>query len=188
MNSVAAKLNARDKELLISLIGKKIFSFICNPLSKHNMVFGNVRLIFDNHQIEVNNKLTALDVGGVDDFGVLYVTSENGPFIPRIKADEVLIREIHSNVSNIKIVTDTIICMNESKELYTAEFDVAIVFELENRMVIIKKDIWYEEFLVIHTSNDSMKKLNPTDHGWKFNEPYHGIFKRKIKSIKRNSL
>ncbi len=185
MNRVQAKLSAKEIELLNSLIGVQFSSFSCNPLTKNHMVFGNVNLVFDNHQIEINNKLTELDIGGIDEFGALYVTSLEKTFIPRIKPDEVLIREINSRVLDIKIVSDTIICMHQSKELYSAEFDVGIVFELDNRKVIIEKDIWFEEFLVVHTSKDSTKKLNPIDNGWSFREPYHGIFKRKIESIKK---
>ena len=183
MRNVRVKLDAKERQLLESLVGKRLVSIISNPLTKHHMVFGNVGLVFENQQIEINNRLTKLYIDGTDEYGVLYVTEHDGSFIPRIRPDDGSIRKINSTVIQIKTVTDTITCLKDNRELYRAEFDVAIVLELEDGMVVIEKDIWFEEFLIIHTSSDALENLNPVNHGWTFNEPYTGAFKREIHLI-----
>ena len=139
--------------------------------------------VFENQQIEVNNRLTELNIDGTNDYGVLYVTLQEANFIPKIGPDNISIRQINSTVISIKIISDTITCLENNEELYCAEFDVAIVIELEDGMVVIEKDIWFEEFLNIHISMDAMEKLNPIDYGWRFKEPYRGKFKREIHLI-----
>jgi hypothetical protein len=90
---------------------------------------------------------------------------------------------MNSTISSIKIISDTITCLEHNEELYSAEFDVAIVLELEEGMVVIEKDIWFEEFLIIHTSSDALENLNPVNHGWTFNEPYRGVYEREIHQL-----
>ena len=73
--------------------------------------------------------------------------------------------------------------MCENKELYRLDFDVGLVFGLDDGMIVIEKDIWFEEFLIVHTSSDALEKLNPINHGWTFREPYRGVYRREIYSL-----
>jgi hypothetical protein len=73
--------------------------------------------------------------------------------------------------------------MCENYELYSVDFDVGTIFELEDGMIVIEKDIWFEEFLIVHTLKDALEKLNPVNRGWTFKEPYRGVFRRGIYSL-----
>lgn len=184
MQTTKAELNETMIQLLSRFIGTQLVYFECDKLNRNNATYMKIGIFFDEGAFEIHNEIEVLDVGGKEEFGVLSIIDlSNKRFELEIEPNEPVKYSIDKNVKDIKIVTDTVSCFEDEIEQYTAHFDVAIVFEFEDEELVIEKDVWFSEHLIVRQGRDMIKKMNAIDKGWDFHEHERGVFRRSIQSV-----
>lgn len=183
MKRINIKLDCQMIDLLKKMVGQKMHKFTRDLLSVSLSPFGSVSIFCDKNIVEIKNDLQVLTIDHPNDYGVLSVCE--------IK-DESEIKEMYSRPSenlvqaeirDIKIVTDTISCFLEQTGNYEVKFDVAIIFDMRESSIVLEKDIWFSEDIIVHSNTNNEKVLKPIDNGWKFKKPYKGVYKREMVSV-----
>lgn len=150
------------KELLKSLISKKLVCFRSQKKDSWNKIFGNMLLVTDDSQTEIRNELTPIAYfGDTEDVSKFYVNKidENKPFELMV-ADSIIDTPVNDNISDILIAQDTIVVKDQSGTIvYEITIDTAIILKMENYSYVISREWSLEEELLFVKTVDYEKAI-----------------------------
>lgn len=151
-----------SKNMITILKGFKFSKFISYECGKiFDSAYGNLRINTDKGSIEITNfqrtmpffnteeEVTCFECKKVD------ASTEFKPYCEEPFA----IYNVEKEITSIEILNDYI---NINDNEYVISFDQAIIFRIENDVIMFSRDAWFSENITI-SDNDDYNKIFPVD-------------------------
>lgn len=139
-----------EKNLLKSLIGKRLNFFKSEAKDSWNRIFGNISIVTDDKEIEIRNELTETEYFGdtedVSKFKIKEISSAY-PFVLMVESP-VVETKVDEVIEGITIIQDNVNIKNsENESVYEITFDSAIVIKTDKSTFAISRQWHLEEEL-----------------------------------------
>lgn len=159
---VEAVISKEMIKILSDLKDKRFLSYICEKDDGFSQIYGNIRIVTDKNAIEIVNEVHPLKFfDGIEDisfFEIEEVNPEN-PFVPFVVTDTEEIK-INKTITGIDLINDTI---NVNNGEYEITFDAAIIFHLDDEILMLARDVWFSELISIAHDDDYERILSIND-------------------------
>ena len=115
--------------------------------------WNTVRLHFEGFDIDVNNYLNEIVVdefGSLEEFGLLSITESSSETlsIPEVGTDTTVMT-IDAVVDGITVINDIAEIYGEGELVAKLEYPQAIAFHTDSGVIMLDKEVWFSELLVI---------------------------------------
>ena len=153
MENVNKRFSSDEEALLKRAKGSRLLSIDAVLAAPPDNSWNTVRLHFESFDIDVNNYLNEIVVdefGSLEEFGLLSITESSSETlsIPEVGTD--------TTVMTIDAVADGITVINDIAEIYgegelvaRLEYPQAIAFRTNSGVIMLDKEVWFSELLVI---------------------------------------
>lgn len=181
---VEARFSKDMISILSSCKDKKLVSYESEAPSEVGGVYGNMRLNFDGFSLEIVNEEQSMPMFNEQEDVACISCSKvdtSAPFEPMVVTDVVKTSVGHV-VEAIDVITDTI-DVNDGE--YQIAFDMAVIFHMENAILMVSRDVWFSEMLTIR-DNERFDEVFPVDEvieSWSNDGEYHVSVKRTKTSL-----
>ena len=157
MEYLNKRFSHEEEALLERAKGSRLLSIDAVLAAPPDNSWNTVRLHFDDFDIDVNNRLRNVVVdefGSLEEFGFLQVTesSKNVLSIPEVGVNTTVF-DIESLVEGVTVVNDVAEVYGSGKLVAKLEYPQAIAFTTESGVVMLDKEVWFSELLVIKSGN-----------------------------------
>lgn len=153
MENVNKRLSQEEEALLERAKGSRLLSIDAVLAAPPDNSWNTVRLHFDDFDIDVNNYLHNVVVdefGSLEEFGLLSVaeSAKETLSIPEVGTDTTVMT-IDALVYNVTVVNDIAEVYGDGKLVAKLEYPQAIAFRTESGVIMLDKEVWFSELLVI---------------------------------------
>ena len=152
-----------DEEALLKRAkGSRLLSIDAVLAAPPDNSWNTVRLHFEGFDIDVNNYLNEIVVdefGSLEEFGLLSITESSSETlsIPEVGADTTVMT-IDAVVDGIAVINDIADIYGEGEPVAKLEYPQAIAFRTNSGVIMLDKEVWFSELLVIKRG-DSIDEL-----------------------------
>ena len=151
-----------EEALLKRAKGSRLLSIDAVLAAPPDNSWNTVRLHFESFDIDVNNYLNEIVVdefGSLEEFGLLSITeaSSGTLSIPEVGADTTVMT-IDAVVDGIAVINDIADIYGEGEPVAKLEYPQAIAFRTDSGVIMLDKEVWFSELLVIKRG-DSVDEL-----------------------------
>jgi hypothetical protein len=152
-----------DEEALLKRAkGSRLLSIDAVLAAPPDNSWNTVRLHFEGFDIDVNNYLNEIVVdefGSLEEFGLLSITESSSETlsIPEVGADTTVMT-IDAVVEGIAVINDIADIYGEGEPVAKLEYPQAIAFRTNSGVIMLDKEVWFSELLVIKRG-DSIDEL-----------------------------
>lgn len=151
-----------EEALLKRAKGSRLLSIDAVLAAPPDNSWNTVRLHFEGFDIDVNNYLNEIVVdefGSLEEFGLLSITESSSETlsIPEVGADTTVMT-IDAVVDGIAVINDIADIYGEGKPVAKLEYPQAIAFRTNSGVIMLDKEVWFSELLVIKRG-DSIDEL-----------------------------
>lgn len=153
MENVNKRFSREEEALLERAKGSRLLSIDAVLAAPPDNSWNTVRLHFDDFDIDVNNYLHNVVVdefGSLEEFGLLSVaeSAKETLSIPEVGTDTTVMT-IDALVYNVTVVNDIAEVYGDGKLVAKLEYPQAIAFRTELGVIMLDKEVWFSELLVI---------------------------------------
>lgn len=153
MENVNKRFSKEEEALLERAKGSRLLSIDAVLAAPPDNSWNTVRLHFDDFDIDVNNYLHNVVVdefGSLEEFGLLSVaeSAKETLSIPEVGTDTTVMT-IDALVYNVTVVNDIAEVYGDGKPVAKLEYPQAIAFRTESGVIMLDKEVWFSELLVI---------------------------------------
>lgn len=153
MENVNKRFSQEEEALLERAKGSRLLSIDAVLAAPPDNSWNTVRLHFDDFDIDVNNYLHNVVVdefGSLEEFGLLSVaeSAKETLSIPEVGTDTTVMT-IDALVYNVTVVNDIAEVYGDGKLVAKLEYPQAIAFRTELGVIMLDKEVWFSELLVI---------------------------------------
>lgn len=153
MENVNIKFSQEEEALLERAKGSRLLSIDAVLAAPPDNSWNTVRLHFDDFDIDVNNYLHNVVVdefGSLEEFGLLSVveSAKETLSIPEVGTDTTVMA-IDALVYSVTVVNDIAEVYGDGKLVAKLEYPQAIAFRTESGVIMLDKEVWFSELLVI---------------------------------------
>ena len=153
MENVNKRFSQEEEALLERAKGSRLLSIDAVLAAPPDNSWNTVRLHFDDFDIDVNNYLHNVVVdefGSLEEFGLLSVaeSAKETLSIPEVGTDTTVMT-IDALVYNVTVVNDIAEVYGDGKPVAKLEYPQAIAFRTESGVIMLDKEVWFSELLVI---------------------------------------
>lgn len=153
MENVNKKFSQEEEALLERAKGSRLLSIDAVLAAPPDNSWNTVRLHFDDFDIDVNNYLHNVVVdefGSLEEFGLLSVveSAKETLSIPEVGTDTTVMA-IDALVYSVTVVNDIAEVYGDGKLVAKLEYPQAIAFRTESGVIMLDKEVWFSELLVI---------------------------------------
>lgn len=153
MENVNKRFSQEEEALLERAKGSRLLSIDAVLAAPPDNSWNTVRLHFDDFDIDVNNYLHNVVVdefGSLEEFGLLSVveSAKETLSIPEVGTDTTVMT-IDALVYNVTVVNDIAEVYGDGKLVAKLEYPQAIAFRTESGVIMLDKEVWFSELLVI---------------------------------------
>ena len=132
--------------------------------------YNTVRLHFDSFDIDINNYLNEIIVdefGSLEEFGLLSVVETNKDIlsIPVVGTDTTVF-QINKNIRGVTVINDIANIFGDGKQVARLEYPQAIALETDNGIIMLDKEVWFSELIVIKSGNAISELLYDESVNW----------------------
>jgi hypothetical protein len=151
-----------EEALLKRAKGSRLLSIDAVLAAPPDNSWNTVRLHFEGFDIDVNNYLNEIVVdefGSLEEFGLLSITESSSETlsIPEVGADTTVMT-IDAVVDGIAVINDIADIYGEGELVAKLEYPQAIAFRTNSGVIMLDKEVWFSELLVIKRG-DSVDEL-----------------------------
>ncbi len=153
MENVNKRFSQEEEALLERAKGSRLLSIDAVLAAPPDNSWNTVRLHFDDFDIDINNYLHNVVVdefGSLEEFGLLSVaeSAKETLSIPEVGADTTVMA-IDALVYSVTVVNDIAEVYGNGKLVAKLEYPQAIAFRTESGVIMLDKEVWFSELLVI---------------------------------------
>lgn len=153
MENVNKRFSQEEEALLERAKGSRLLSIDAVLAAPPDNSWNTVRLHFDDFDIDVNNYLHNVVVdefGSLEEFGLLSVAESAKETLstPEVGTDTTVMT-IDALVYNVTVVNDIAEVYGDGKLVAKLEYPQAIAFRTESGVIMLDKEVWFSELLVI---------------------------------------
>ena len=153
MENVNKRFSQEEEALLERAKGSRLLSIDAVLAAPPDNSWNTVRLHFDDFDIDVNNYLHNIVVdefGSLEEFGLLSVaeSAKETLSIPEVGTDTTVMT-IDALVYSVTVVNDIAEVYGDGKLVAKLEYPQAIAFRTESGVIMLDKEVWFSELLVI---------------------------------------
>ncbi len=147
------RLSSEEEALLKRAKGSKLLSIDAVLAAPPDNSWNTVRLHFEDFDIDINNYLNDVVVdefGSLEEFGLLSVSkaSKETLNIPEVGTDTTIMR-IGVLVNGITVINDIADIYGDGELVAKLEYPQAIAFHTDSGVIMLDKEVWFSELIVI---------------------------------------
>ena len=147
------KFSPEEEALLKRAKGSRLLSIDAVLAAPPDNSWNTVRLHFEGFDIDVNNYLNEIVVdefGSLEEFGLLSITESSSETlsIPEVGTDTTVMT-IDAVVDGITVINDIAEIYGEGELVAKLEYPQAIAFRTDSGVIMLDKEVWFSELLVI---------------------------------------
>ena len=147
------RLSSEEEALLKRAKGSKLLSIDAVLAAPPDNSWNTVRLHFEDFDIDINNYLNDVVVdefGSLEEFGLLSVSksSKETLNIPEVRTDTTIMR-IGVLVNGITVINDIADIYGDGELVAKLEYPQAIAFHVDSGVIMLDKEVWFSELIVI---------------------------------------
>lgn len=162
VNIANKRFSPEDEALLKRAKGSRLLSIDAVLAAPPDNSWNTVRLHFEDFDIDVNNYLGEIVVdefGSLEEFGLLSVAaaSKDTLSIPEV-GTETTVMAVDAAVNGIAVINDIADIYGEGEPVAKLEYPQAIAFRTDSGVIMLDKEVWFSELLVIKRG-DSIDEL-----------------------------
>ena len=168
---IANKRFSPDEEALLKRAkGSRLLSIDAVLAAPPDNSWNTVRLHFENFDIDVNNYLNEIVVdefGSLEEFGLLSITESSSETlsIPEVGTDTTVMT-IDAVVDGITVINDIAEIYGEGELVSKLEYPQAIAFRTNSGVIMLDKEVWFSELLVIKRGDSIDALLHDESVSW----------------------
>ncbi len=153
MEDVNKRFSSDEEALLKRAKGSRLLSIDAVLAAPPDNSWNTVRLHFESFDIDVNNYLNEIVVdefGSLEEFGLLSITESSSETlsIPEVGTDTTVMT-IDAVVDGITVINDIAEIYGEGELVAKLEYPQAIAFRTDSGVIMLDKEVWFSELLVI---------------------------------------
>lgn len=166
MKTVDIRLKTEEKELLASLIGRTMDSFICDEVDVAPYALEMVAFYVEGQPYMIENLWEVVDhFSEMEDVAVVSAKKVQPEEIyPRTEDLALVTTPIEQKITDIKIYEDRQYMTEDGIDLYENIFTKAILFELEHTQIKVMQTIWFSEFMEVERGAHAGERIVSADH------------------------
>ncbi len=151
---IANKRFSQEEEALLKRAkGSRLLSIDAVLAAPPDNSWNTVRLHFEDYDIDVNNYLSNVVVdefGSLEEFGLLSVaeSSKETLSIPEVGTDTTVM-SVDAFVNGITVINNIAEIYGEGKLVAKLEYPQAIAFHTDSDVIMLDKEVWFSELIVI---------------------------------------
>lgn len=150
---VNKRFSSDEEALLKRAKGSRLLSIDAVLAAPPDNSWNTVRLHFESFDIDVNNYLNEIVVdefGSLEEFGLLSITESSSETlgIPEVGTDTTVMT-IDAVVDGITVINDIAEIYGEGELVAKLEYPQAIAFRTDSGVIMLDKEVWFSELLVI---------------------------------------
>ena len=162
VEDVNKRFSSDEEALLKRAKGSRLLSIDAVLAAPPDNSWNTVRLHFESFDIDVNNYLNEIVVdefGSLEEFGLLSITESSSETlsIPEVGTDTTVMT-IDAVVDGITVINDIAEIYGEGELVARLEYPQAIAFRTDSGVIMLGKEVWFSELLVIK-KGDSVDEL-----------------------------
>ena len=147
------RFSPEEEALLKRAKGSRLLSIDAVLAAPPDNSWNTVRLHFEGFDIDVNNYLNEIVVdefGSLEEFGLLSITESSSETlsIPEVGTDTTVMT-IDAVVDGITVINDIAEIYGEGELVAKLEYPQAIAFHTDSGVIMLDKEVWFSELLVI---------------------------------------
>ena len=147
------RFSQEEEALLRRAKGSRLLSIDAVLAAPPDNSWNTVRLHFEDFDIDVNNYLSNVVVdefGSLEEFGLLSVaeSSKDTLSIPEVGTDTTVM-SVDTFVNGITVINDIAEIYGEGKLVAKLEYPQAIAFHTDSDVIMLDKEVWFSELIVI---------------------------------------
>mgnify|MGYP007107121550 CR=1 FL=1 len=164
------RFSQAEEDLLRRAKGSRLLSVDAVLAAPPDNSWNTVRLHFEGFDIDVNNYLNEIVVdefGSIEEFGLLSIVeaTRDALCIPEVGADTTVFH-VDEVVAGVGIVNDIADIFGNGSLAARLEYPQAIFIELESDVLMLDKEVWFSEMLVIKRGQDAESLLYDESVNW----------------------
>ena len=153
MENANKRFSPEEEALLKRAKGSKLLSIDAVLAAPPDNSWNTVRLHFEGFDIDVNNYLNEIVVdefGSLEEFGLLSIVESTKDMlsIPEV-GTETTVMKIDAVVNGIAVINDIAGIYGEGEPVAKLEYPQAIAFRTDSGVIMLDKEVWFSELLVI---------------------------------------
>lgn len=191
MEHVNKRFSQVEKSLLKRMKGSQLLSIDAALAAPPDNSWNTVRLHFEDFDIDVNNYLNEIVVdefGTLEEFGLLSVaeTTEKTLDIPEVGTDTTVF-EIMEKIGSVSVINDVAEIYGNEELVAKLEYPQAIALHTESGVIMLDKEVWFSEMIVIKHGESIDELLYDESVNWE-DDPEedpttHFEFRTEIQSL-----
>ena len=147
------RFSPEEGALLKRAKGSRLLSIDAVLAAPPDNSWNTVRLHFEGFDIDVNNHLSEIVVdefGSLEEFGLLSITESSSETlsIPEVGTDTTVMK-IDAVVNGIAVINDIAGIYGEGEPVAKLEYPQAIAFRTDSGVIMLDKEVWFSELLVV---------------------------------------
>ena len=132
--------------------------------------YNTVRLHFEAFDIDINNYLNEIVVdefGSLEEFGLLSITEASKDIlsIPAVGADTTVF-QVNKSIRGVTVVNDIADIFGDGKQVARLEYPQAIALETDDGFIMLDKEVWFSELIVIKSGGTIGELLYDESVNW----------------------
>ena len=170
MEYVNKRFTQDELRLLERIKGSKLLSIDAVLVAPPDNSYITVRLHFDGFDIDLNNYLNEIVVdefGSLEEFGLLSVIegSKDILSIPAVGADTTVF-QVNKSIRGVTVVNDIADIFGDGKQVARLEYPQAIALETDDGFIMLDKEVWFSELIVIKSGGTIGELLYDESVSW----------------------
>ncbi len=159
-----------EESLLKRMKGSKLLSIDAVLAAPPDNSWNTVRLHFEGFDIDVNNFLSDIVVdefGTLEEFGLLSISEATKEVldIPEVGADTTVFK-IGETVEHVTVVNDIADIYGDGALVAKLEYPQAIALHTESGVIMLDKEVWFSEMIVIKRGKSVDELLYDESVNW----------------------
>ena len=159
-----------ELRLLKRTKGSKLLSIDAVLAAPPDNSYITVRLHFEAFDIDINNYLNEIVVdefGSREEFGLLSVTGASKDIlsISAVGADTTVF-QVNKSIRGVTVVNDIADIFGDGKQVARLEYPQAIALETDDGFIMLDKEVWFSESIVIKSGGTIGELLYDESVSW----------------------
>ena len=147
------RFSPEEEDLLKRAKGSKLLAIDAVLAAPPDNSWNTARLHFEGFDIDVNNYLNEIIVdefGSIEEFGLLSVveSSDEALSIPEVGTDTTVMA-VDAFVDGVTVINDIADIYGGGELVAKLEYPQAIAFHTDSGVIMLDKEVWFSELLVI---------------------------------------
>lgn len=170
MEHTNKRFTQQEEELLKKAKGAKLLTMDAVLAAPPDNAWNTVRLHFDGFDIDINNYLHDIvvdELGTLEEFGLLSVAEAGSDMldIPEVGADTTVF-DVGETVNDVVVVNDIADVFGDGVPVARLEYPQAIAFTTDAGVIMLDKEVWFSEMIVIKRGDNADEMLYDESVNW----------------------